>query len=101
MNVSVMPTEMFAFVILPISRLDVMNSRTSGCQQFRISINAPRLDPPCSINPVTNEYSAPHETEPDERPLTPFTSECRGRRLLTLIPTPPPRDMISIIWERV
>src|SRR5262249_31392411 len=97
MNLSVIPTEMFALVIFPISRLDVMNSSTSGCQQFRISINAPRRDPPCSINPVTKEYSAPHETDPDDRPFTPFTYEGRRHKLLTLMPTPPPRDMISII----
>ncbi len=55
MKASVMPTEMLALVILPASRLASMKSRMSGCQTLVISIRAPRLLPPCSIRPVTNE----------------------------------------------
>src|SRR6185436_1351959 len=73
MKSSVIPTEIFAFVILPASFFELIKSITSGCQTFKININAPRLDPPCSINPVTKLYSDALDTAPDERPITPVT----------------------------
>src|SRR3712207_1399825 len=101
MKSSVRPTEMLALVILPASRLALMKLSTSGCQTLRINIRAPRLDPPCSIHPVTKGKSPPQETEPLGRPLTPFTYAWRGRSEERLIPTTPPRDMISISCESV
>src|SRR3989344_579180 len=96
-----MPTEILAFVIFPASFLELIKSITSGCHTFKISIKAPLLEPPCSINPVTKLYKDAHETAPDDLPFTPFTYAYLGRRVDTLIPTPPPLDMISAIWLKV
>src|SRR3989344_1080356 len=70
---SVMPTLILALVILPASFLLLIKSKTSGCQQFKISISAPRLLPPCSIKPVTKLYKDAQDTLPLLLPLTPFT----------------------------
>jgi len=51
----------------------IYKSITSGCQTSSINISAPRRLPPCSIKPVTKLYKLPQETEPEERPFTPFT----------------------------
>ncbi|CAG8755754.1 10904_t:CDS:2, partial [Racocetra persica] len=56
--------------------------------------------PPCSTKLVNKDKSLSHETAPLDLPPTPWTSAPLGRKVLPLLPTPPPRDMISITSSR-
>src|SRR5699024_268105 len=68
----------------------------SGCQSVSIIIWAPRLEPPCSTRCVSFAISSSQETDPDDFPFTPRASVSLGRNVDPFVPTPPPRDIISI-----
>ncbi len=59
-------------------------------------ICAPRLEPPCSTKWVNSARSCNQDTEPLDFPLTPFANAFFGRSVEPLVPTPPPRAIISI-----
>ncbi len=98
MNESEMHNERFAPFIRERSCLTVMNSSISGCQSHNMSMSAPLLVPPCwMMSLVATEKSSAQLIGPDEKPFTFFTRDPRGRKEERLIPTPPPRAIISTI----
>src|SRR3989344_5164541 len=102
MNLSETHTDKLAPLILDKSLLTVINSSTSGCQSQSISINAPRLDPPCCIiSLVATEKISAQLQGPDEGPFPFRTYAPLGLIVERFIPTPPPRAIISSIWESV
>src|SRR6266567_3136291 len=102
MNLSEIHTDRLACSILPAVRFTVMNSSTSGWVSSSMIINAPRLEPPCCItSPVATEYNCAQEQGPDAVPLTVLMYDPLGRSVERLMPTPPPRAMISVMSLRL
>src|SRR5947207_12371154 len=102
MNLSEIHTDRLACSIMPGVRLTVMNSSMSGWLSSSMTIKAPLRLPPCWItSPVATEYNCAHEHGPDAVPLTVLIYEPRGRNVERLMPTPPPRAMISVITFRL
>src|SRR6266568_4172512 len=94
--------ERLACSILPGVLLTVMNSSMSGCVSSSIIINAPLRLPPCCItSPVATEYNCAQEHGPDAVPFTVLIYEPLGRNVERLMPTPPPRVMISVMSLRL
>src|SRR3989344_602777 len=97
-NLSDTQTERLAPLIRKRSCLTVINSSRSGCQSHNINIRAPLLVPPCwMISLVATENNSAQLQGPDEKPFTFLTREPLGRSDERLMPTPPPRAMISTI----
>src|SRR2546430_2184150 len=96
MNASETQTERLAPLILVRSSLTVMNSSTSGCQSWSMSMVAPRLEPPCwTISCVATEKRVAQLIGPEEVPFTFLTLAPLGRSEDKLRPTPPALAWIS------